>query len=53
MLLNIIVFLVGLLGSTALVYGVWQISEPHAWMIGGLLAVAWSLIVSLLKGKAS
>lgn len=47
MLLNIAVFLVGLMGSASLVYGAWQISEPNAWIVGGLLAVMWSLLVSL------
>ena len=47
MLLNIAVFLVGLMGSAALIYGTWQVSEPSAWIVGGLLAVMWSLLVSL------
>lgn len=51
MLLNIIVFFVGLLGSAAVVYGAWQISEPFAWMVGGLLGVLWSLLVSMMRGR--
>ncbi|WP_421218760.1 hypothetical protein [Aeromonas jandaei] len=47
MLMNIIAFLVGLLGAAALTYGTWLWSAPLGWVVGGLLALGWSAWLSL------
>lgn len=46
MLMNIIAFLVGLLGAAALTYGAWLWSAPLGWVVGGLLALGWSAWLS-------
>ena len=46
MLINIIAFLVGLLGAAALTYGAWLCSAPLGWAVGGLLALCWSAWLS-------
>jgi hypothetical protein len=46
MLMNIIAFLVGLLGAAALTYGAWLWSAPLGWAVGGLLALCWSAWLS-------
>ena len=46
MLINIIAFLVGLLGAAALTNGAWLWSAPLGWVVGGLLALGWSAWLS-------
>lgn len=46
MLMNIIAFLVGLLGAAALTHGAWLWSAPLGWGVGGLLALCWSAWLS-------
>ncbi|MGN5160362.1 hypothetical protein [Aeromonas dhakensis] len=46
MLMNILAFLVGLLGAAALTYGAWLWSAPLGWVVGGLLALGWSAWLS-------
>ena len=46
MLMNILAFLVGLLGAAALTYGAWLWSASLGWVVGGLLALGWSAWLS-------
>ncbi|MFR9719083.1 hypothetical protein ACL00X_06980 [Aeromonas diversa] len=46
MLMNIIAFLVGLLGAAALTYGALLWSAPLGWAVAGLLALSWSAWLS-------
>jgi uncharacterized membrane protein AbrB (regulator of aidB expression) len=36
-------FLIALLGFAALLYGVWQVYRPAAWILGGLLLLGYAL----------
>ncbi len=38
---------VGITGAAAVVYGVWQIHQPSAWIVGGIMAMVVTLRLSL------
>ncbi|MDM5067300.1 hypothetical protein [Aeromonas salmonicida] len=46
MLTQLSIFLVGLLGAAALAYGASLYSQPLGWIIGGLLGLLWSFLMS-------
>ncbi|WP_411952972.1 hypothetical protein [Aeromonas caviae] len=46
MLKQLSIFIVGLLGAAALAYGASLYSQPLGWVVGGLLCLAWSFLMS-------
>ncbi len=46
MLTQLSIFIVGLLGAAALAYGASLYSPPLGWVVGGLLCLAWSFLMS-------
>ena len=50
---DIVIFLIGLLGFCSVFYGLWQLSQPIAFIVSGALLVLWSLFISKAKAKAS
>ena len=46
MLTQLFIFIVGLLGAAALAYGASLYAPPLGWIVGGLLCLIWSLMMS-------
>lgn len=46
MLTQLSIFTVGLLGAAALAYGASLYSPPLGWVVGGVLCLVWSLLMS-------
>ncbi|MFQ2135123.1 hypothetical protein ACK34S_21790 [Aeromonas hydrophila] len=46
MLTQLSIFIVGLLGAAALVYGASLYAPPLGWIVGGLLCLIWSFLMS-------
>lgn len=46
MLTQLSIFIVGLLGAAALAYGASLYSPPLGFVVGGLLCLLWSLLMS-------
>ena len=46
MLIQLFIFIVGLLGAAALAYGASLYSPPLGWVVGGVLCLVWSLLMS-------
>lgn len=46
MLMNIIAFLIGLIGLSAICYGAWSVFEPAGFIVGGVFMLWWSYLAS-------
>ncbi|MGY3993031.1 hypothetical protein [Aeromonas veronii] len=46
MLTQLSIFIVGLIGAAALAYGAGLYSPPLGWVVGGMLCLAWSFLMS-------
>ena len=46
MLMQLTIFIVGLLGATLLSYGAWLVYPPAGLLTAGVLAMAWSGMMS-------
>ncbi|MCS3793810.1 MULTISPECIES: hypothetical protein [Aeromonas] len=46
MLTQLSIFIVGLIGAAALAYGASLYSLPLGWVVGGMLCLAWSFLMS-------
>ena len=46
MLIQFIIFIVGLLGAALLSYGAWLVYQPAGLLTAGLLALIWSAMMS-------
>lgn len=46
MLTQLFIFIVGLLGAAALAYGASLYAPPLGWIVGGLLCLIWSFLMS-------
>lgn len=42
----ILIDVVGLVGAGSITYGVWLISEPSAFLVGGVQCLAWAVLKS-------
>lgn len=52
MLTQFFIFIVGLLGAAALAYGASLYSPPLGWVVGGLLSLLWSFLMSRAMAAA-
>ncbi|HHQ4504769.1 MULTISPECIES: hypothetical protein [Aeromonas] len=46
MLTQLSIFIVGLIGAAALAYGASLYSPPLGWVVGGMLCLVWSFLMS-------
>lgn len=46
MLMNILIFLVGLVGSALVAAGAWLVFPPAGYIAGGVLCLAWSFMAA-------
>ncbi|WP_375058407.1 hypothetical protein [Zobellella sp. DQSA1] len=52
MLMQLIVFLVGLAGAAAIAFGAWLLTPAAGFIVGGGLAVFWSWLMAKSMAKA-
>jgi hypothetical protein len=43
--------ILGLIGFSAFIYGVWQIHRPSAWIISGLMVLAYAVLLTADKKR--
>lgn len=51
-MLTAITFLVGLLGAAGVSYGAWQMYPPAGYIVAGVLAMVWSLMMARAASAA-
>lgn len=44
--MNVLVFLIGLIGAALVAFGGWLIFPPAGYIAGGLLCLLWSLLMA-------